>query len=88
MCVCVCVYTHIHICSFIYVYVYVYDIHIKSYISVYILDTDAANPLLTERLLVSPWWAIHSDVLKEALSSEMSRHGTVIALEVCSLVQV
>jgi hypothetical protein len=51
------------------------------------MDTDAANPLLTERLLVSPWWAMHHDVLKEALSSEMSRHGTVIALEVRSLVQ-
>jgi|SouAtlMetagenome_1021521.scaffolds.fasta_scaffold387728_1 hypothetical protein len=49
---------------------------------------DAANPLLTERLLVSPWWSIHRDVIRDAVYAEMSRLGTIVAVEVCVSVRV
>jgi len=36
----------------------------------------------SERLLVAPWWGIHRDAIRDALLSEMSQCGNVVAVEV------
>jgi len=45
---------------------------------------DPKNALCSERLLVKPWWGIHRDALQSALYTEMSRLGTVVAVEVAA----
>ena len=43
---------------------------------------DPVNPFLSERLLVAPWWGLHRDALQSAIYSQMSRLGSVVAVEV------
>ena len=43
---------------------------------------DAANPKLSGRLLLEPWWSWHRGTLQNALHAELSLMANVVALEI------